>query len=88
MAFRATLASAMESEEPTMRNSNLLPVKAKGEVRFRSVPSLSRTGIVDTPESSLPLASSLMDSELDTICATTSSNWSPRKIEMMAGGAS
>ena len=31
------LAQAMELEEPSIRNSNLLPVKAKGEVRLRSV---------------------------------------------------
>ena len=30
---------AMESEEPTIRNSNLFPVKAKGDVLFRSVAS-------------------------------------------------
>ena len=67
MALRVTLASAMESEEPTMRNSNLLPVKAKGVVRLRSVPSRLRTGTVDTPESSLPEASSWMESALETI---------------------
>ena len=61
------LASAMESEEPTMRNSNLLPVKAKGVVRLRSVASLFSTGTVDTPESSLPEANSLTDSALEMI---------------------
>ena len=50
MAFRVVLASAMESEEPTMRNSNLLPVKAKGEVRFRSVASFLIRGTVGTPK--------------------------------------
>ena len=54
MAFRVVLAAAMESLEPTMRNSNLLPVKAKGEVRFRSVASLVSTGTVETPEFRLP----------------------------------
>ncbi len=49
MALRVVLASAMESEEPTIRNSNLLPVKAKGEVRLRSVASFLMTGTVDTP---------------------------------------
>ncbi len=42
-------AVAMQSDEPTMRNSNLLPVKANGEVRLRSVASLLRTGSVETP---------------------------------------
>ena len=46
MVFNTTLAEEMESEEPTIRNSNLLPVKAKGEVRFRSVASLSKSGSV------------------------------------------
>ena len=32
-----------------MRNSNLLPVKAKGEVRLRSPASRRMTGSVDTP---------------------------------------
>ena len=39
----------MESLEPTIRNSNLLPVKAKGEVRFRSVASFIKSGNVFTP---------------------------------------
>ena len=36
-----------------MRNSNLLPVKAKGEVRLRSVSSLVTEGIASTPMSHL-----------------------------------
>ena len=39
----------MENVEPSIRNSNLLPVKAKGEVRFLSVASLFRSGRVFTP---------------------------------------
>ena len=35
--MQLVLGLAMESEEPTIRNSNLLPVKAKGEVLFLSV---------------------------------------------------
>jgi len=31
------LGPEIEAEEPTMRNSNLFPVNAKGEVRLRSV---------------------------------------------------
>jgi hypothetical protein len=34
----------MGADEPTARNSNLLPVKANGEVRLRSVASIGRTG--------------------------------------------
>ena len=33
------IATLLEPEEGTMRNSNLLPVKAKGDVRLRSVAS-------------------------------------------------
>ena len=39
MVFRAVLGPEMDWLEPSMRNSNLLPVKARGEVRFRSVVS-------------------------------------------------
>ena len=38
------LGPEMEMAEPSIRNSNLLPVKAKGEVRFRSVVSMRRIG--------------------------------------------
>ena len=36
-AFRMAMGQEMTALEGTARNSNLLPVKAKGEVRFRSV---------------------------------------------------
>ena len=42
----------MDAEEPTIRNSNLLPVKANGDVLLRSVASLLNLGTVDTPVSS------------------------------------
>ena len=35
--FRAMLGPEMDWDAPSIRNSNLLPVKAMGEVRFRSV---------------------------------------------------
>ena len=50
------LAQAMESDEPTMRNSNLLPVKAKGEVRLRSVVSRRNLGRTSTPRRTLPVS--------------------------------
>ena len=56
MVLSTVFAVAMQSDEPTMRNSNLLPVKANGEVRLRSVASLLRTGSVETPVSSWPPA--------------------------------
>ena len=39
----------MFADEPTIRNSNLLPVKANGEVRFLSVLSLGIGGNAETP---------------------------------------
>ena len=39
----------MDCEEPTALNSNLLPVKAKGDVRLRSVLSLEKSGTTETP---------------------------------------
>ncbi len=36
-AFRKATGSEMDEAEETARNSNLLPVKAKGDVRLRSV---------------------------------------------------
>ena len=48
-ALSIMFAQAMELDEPSMRNSNLLPVKAKGEVRFLSVVSRTKRGRVSTP---------------------------------------
>ena len=49
--FRMVLASERFWAEPGIRNSNLLPVKAKGEVRLRSVVSLLNLGRTSTPRS-------------------------------------
>ena len=38
-------ALAQLADEPAARNSKRLPVKAKGEVRLRSVLSMSNSGI-------------------------------------------
>lgn len=51
--FRAMFTGAMDWEEPTARNSNLLPVKAKGLVRLRSERSTGRGGREETPISML-----------------------------------
>ena len=45
-------AQAMEFEEPSIRNSNLFPVKAKGEVRLRSVESRRKRGRASAPRRS------------------------------------
>ena len=74
-------------EEPGARNSNLLPVKANGEVRLRSVVSRGRGGSVSTPIFSFvrPAARAEVPVSMAFITAFSSS---PRKMEMMAGGAS
>ena len=86
--FNTTFAGAIESEEPTIRNSNLLPVKANGDVLFLSVASLFKSGSVEAPVFNLPFCIELVASPLSISCITTSSNCSPRNIEMIAGGAS
>ena len=49
IVLSTTFGDETESEEPTIRNSNLLPVNANGEVRLRSVASLTKSGSVATP---------------------------------------
>ena len=88
IVFNTTFAGAIESEEPTIRNSNLLPVKANGDVLFLSVASLFKSGSVEAPVFNLPFCIELVASPLSISCITTSSNCSPRNIEMIAGGAS
>ena len=58
MVLSTTLGLAMDWEEPNIRNSNLLPVKASGEVRLRSVVSCGSSGRVSTPISSFFLVMS------------------------------
>ena len=54
IVFSTMFGLAIESLEPTIRNSNLLPVNANGDVLLRSVASFARSGSVLTPVSSLP----------------------------------
>ena len=56
VVFKATSGPASDWLDPTARNSNLFPVKAKGLVRLRSPASLGRTGNVSTPTVRVPLA--------------------------------
>ena len=67
--------------EPSARNSNLLPVKANGEVRLRSPPCIGSGGSTGVPRPSWPLSIARRP-------RTPASSSSPRKIEMIAGGAS
>ena len=71
---RTMFGPAMESLEPTMRNSNLLPVKANGLVRFLSVASLEKFGSMLTPVDILPPRIEEVAVPVSISCATTSSS--------------
>ena len=88
MVFSTMLGEAMESLDPTIRNSNLFPVKAKGEVRFRSVASLAKSGRVLTPVWSTPPVLLLVAVPVEISWEITSCSCSPKNTEIMAGGAS
>ena len=79
--------SAGDIEEPSARNSNLLPVKANGLVRLRSPPCIGSGGSTGVPR---PRKEPGLDFSAlpDSIAAKTFSSSAPRKIEMIAGGAS
>ena len=82
------LGLAMESAEPTIRNSNLFPVNAKGEVLLRSVASFGRSGRVGNTRHQLSAKQAGTGLSRFDQLFTTSSSWSPRNTEIMAGGAS
>src|SRR3954470_5250578 len=77
----------MLAEEPTARNSNLLPVNANGDVRLRSPASFGSGGRTLTPVWNMPPCLDDLAPPF-SICSKTSLSCSPRKIEMIAGGAS
>ena len=73
--------------DDTARNSNLFPVNANGLVRLRSPASRGSFGSTSTPVSSSPPC--LVDlAPPFSICSKMSVSMSPRKTEMIAGGAS
>ena len=88
IALMVVVGLPMESEEPTIRNSNLFPVKANGEVRFLSVASIGRSGTVETPVCNVEPSRQERASPVSTSCLTTSSSCVPRNMETIAGGAS
>ena len=49
IVLSTALGSAGDIEEPSARNSNLLPVNAKGEVLLRSPPCIGRCGSTLAP---------------------------------------
>ena len=87
IVLRTTIGPATVCSEPGARNSKRLPVKANGLVRLRSPGSLLRSGRVSTPIISVPFSFDRVAPPF-AIWSKTSASWSPRKIEMIAGGAS
>ncbi len=86
-AFRAIMAEAQLTLDPGARNSKRLPVKAKGDVRLRSVLSMMRSGICGMSICMffLPLTSNRSP---PSILSSSSVSCVPRKLEIIAGGAS
>src|SRR5690554_4302527 len=79
---------ALLADDPTARNSNLLPVKAKGDVRFRSVLSRFNSGIFGIPCQRRLSDFTILAIRGVSISSRTSFSWLPKKMEMIAGGAS
>ena len=88
--FSAIIAEAQFASEPTARNSKRFPVKAKGEVRLRSVLSINNSGIcgISSFIPCLPLRLIKLSFVLFSIWSNTCDNCFPRKEDMIAGGAS
>ena len=78
MVFNTIFACATESWEPTIRNSNLFPVKANGDVRLRSVASFMKSGMVLTPVSSFSPSRLCVAVPVLISWFNTSPSWSPR----------
>ena len=85
--FKTTIGPATDWLEPTARNSNLFPVKANGLVRLRSPGSRGNVGKTELPILSSPPAFAVLAPPF-SIWSTMSWSMSPRKTEMIAGGAS
>lgn len=59
-ALMAIIAAAQLADEPAARNSKRFPVKAKGEVRLRSVVSNRISGIRPMPNFSVVFSSAVI----------------------------
>ena len=90
MAFITVITSAQLADDPTALISNLFPVKAKGEVLFRSVLSNKISGILPTTFNLSSVFSS--GDNFPSVTFSNSSNtlksWVPINAEIIAGGAS
>ena len=82
IVFKTVLGKEADTLDPSILNSNLFPVKATGEVLFLSVASF---GIYGRPAIFPRSFLSFLPEHSDSIMSSTKS---PRKIEMIAGGAS
>ena len=87
MVFSVMQTLAQLWLEPGARNSNLFPVKAKGLVRLRSVASRGKGGRVSMPMRRGAVWAPLARAPR-SMRPITSASSSPRKMEMMEGGAS
>ena len=85
--FNTILHPAILELDPGILNSNLFPVNANGEVRLRSVESLGNLGRTVAPIfiNSFSFPSYGLSS---SIAFNTAVNSSPKKMEIIAGGAS
>ena len=80
--------SASDMLEPSARNSNLLPVKANGEVRLRSPPCIGSGGSTGVPRPRIAPGLARVALAASRSRRRPCSSSAPRKIEMIAGGAS
>ena len=91
MVLSTIIASAQLSEDPTARNSKRLPVKANAEVRLRSVLSRNKVGMCEIPlilKTFLALKRIAESLRLASSLSSTAETCVPRKVEIIAGGAS
>ena len=87
IVFSTVFGNASDWLDPSVRNSNLLPVKANGEVRLRSPPCIGSGGSTGVP-SPRTEAGVWGSPSPETIAPNTFSSSAPRNIEIIAGGAS
>ena len=85
--FSTVFGNASDMLDPSARNSNLLPVKANGDVRLRSPPCIGSGGSTGVPRPRTD-AGVCGSPSPEAIASNTFSSSAPRKIEMIAGGAS
>lgn len=90
IVFKTIIAEAQFADEPTALNSNLFPVKAKGEVLFLSVLSNMICGILPIFNFNSVLSSGVIFPAF-TLTSKSSNvleSCEPINVEMIAGGAS